>query len=443
MSTVESQIAHKDSHACSPCVACRIPLPIRPSRHTEAGQYWHCVQCDTKHYGVRLDDPSADCAANARRAAESSGILFAASRAGAHIALGAATEALPGRGPIVCHHQTRTSKTLDNAIASGRILLAASNGPPLLSALKQHGAHPYDMECAAQFVDQYDQSVSQLESLVASIEQGDATDLKVTESITRDALGKAMKDFDLFVRLGINPPPADYTNRHSLHVAMLAASIGANRGWDEKTLLELGMGCLLHDIGMSQVTSQTHRTGLKLNDREYAEIAEHPLHTFDLLADHLENVSLTSHMVAYQIHERCNGTGYPRGSHGAQIHEVAKVAAVADVYVALVSPRPHRPALMPYHAILHLIHGVNDGAFDGNAVRALLRTVSLFPIGSYLELQDGRKARVLRSNPAEFCKPIVETWLPSELDANSTIIDLSTAPQVAIKCPLPNLAPEQ
>jgi HD-GYP domain-containing protein (c-di-GMP phosphodiesterase class II) len=308
-----------------------------------------------------------------------------------------------------------------------------------VNAFKQHGSDPYDSEAAEQFVDQYDQSVTQLESLIVSIEKGVANDLDATESITRDALGNALQDFDLFVRLGINPPPGDHTNRHSLHVAMLAASVGARMGWDEKTLLELGMGCLLHDIGMSQVSNRTFRTEQWLNDGEFAEIAAHPLLTFNLLADNLERVPLTSRLVAYQIHERCNGTGYPRGRKGKQIHEVAKVAAVADVYGALVSPRPHRPALMPYHAVLHLIQGVTSGAFDRRAVRALLKTVSLFPIGSCLELQDGRKARVLRSNAAEFGKPIVEAWWPSELDASPKIIDLARAPDLAVKRVLPNL----
>jgi HD-GYP domain-containing protein (c-di-GMP phosphodiesterase class II) len=253
-------------------------------------------------------------------------------------------------------------------------------------------------------------------------------------------LVKAIEDLDLFVCLGINPPSGDYPDRHSLHVAMLAASVGVNMGWDVATLLELGVGCLLHDIGMLRVPHRIYRDDRIVDDGEFGEIARHPIHTFDLLVNDLGSVPRTSQMVAYQIHERCDGSGYPRRRKGALIHEVAKVAAVADVYVALVSSRPHRPALMPYYAVSHLVYGVKNGAFDAVAVRGFLKTVSLFPIGSYLELRDGRKGRVIRANPVEFGKPVIEVWLPSELDASPTILDLSATTEVMIKGPLPRLA---
>jgi hypothetical protein len=451
VSSVDSKTELADSCIPTPCVACRLPLPIRSSPLAEVGQYWHCVKCGTRHHGILLENAPPDCAANVRLAddedaipqkpaATNKSIQFAASSAGACAAQGEATQVQPDRDPIVCNHQTRTSQALDKAIINGSNLTAASEGPPLLSAVKRHGARPYDMERAAQFVEECDQSLSQLESLIVSLEKGETCDLEVPESITRDGLVKAMEDLDLFVRLGINPPAGGYPDRNSFHVAMLAASVGANMGWDEKTLVELGVGCLLHDIGMLRVPNQLYHVNRSLDDGEFAGIARHPLHTLDLLVDNMGSVPLTSRMVAYQIHERCNGTGYPRRRHSALIHEIAKVAAVADVYVALVSSRPHRSAMMPYHAVMHLIYGAKNGVFDSDAVRALLKTVSLFPIGSFLSLQDGRKARVIRANPADYGRPIIETWLPNELDASPTIIDLAATPEVAVKGPLPSLA---
>ncbi len=150
-------------------------------------------------------------------------------------------------------------------------------------------------------------------------------------------------------------------------------------------------------------------------------------------------MSLTSRMVAYQIHERCNGNGYPRNRQASMIHQAAKVAAVADVYVALVSPRSHRPALMPYYAVEHLIYGVKDGQFDSSAVRALLKTISLFPIGSYIKLSDHRVARVIRANPEHFGRPVVEVWSPDKLDQASEVVDLSENSQIAIQGPVPRL----
>ena len=63
--------------------------------------------------------------------------------------------------------------------------------------------------------------------------------------------------------------------------------------------------------------------------------------------------------------------------------------------MALVSPRPHRPALLPYHAITKMLLDVKEGLFDSTVVRGLLHTVSLFPIGSFVELSDGRVGKTI------------------------------------------------
>jgi HD-GYP domain-containing protein (c-di-GMP phosphodiesterase class II) len=256
----------------------------------------------------------------------------------------------------------------------------------------------------------------------------------------QEALTQAVKDLDLFVKLSINPNGEEYPARHSLHVAMLAAAIAANLGWDRQNIVQIGIGALIHDLGMLMVPGKVFTRQSILSDGDFGKIVTHPLRTFDLIEQNLSSVPLASRMVAYQIHERCNGTGYPRKRNAALIHEAAKVAAVADVYVALVSPRPHREPLMPYYAIDYLIRGVPTGAFDVQAIRGLLKTVSLFPIGSYVELSDGRRGRVLRSNPDDYYQPVLEVWQPNELDAPPEVLELATSPNSRIHRPLARLA---
>ena len=439
MSTQTSPTILLEQSVCSPCVACRLPLPIRPKPPEAEGQVWVCVRCDTKHHGLRIEDPPAEYANNVRPA--ESGLFYSLSPSVAHTPRGKAKKSLPHRGAVPCEFETLASRAMDDAISRGARLTVKPEGPPFVKSVKRHGAKPYDALAEARFIDEYDESQLQMESLVKSLEQGKLMDLDAPAALTRDALAQATEDLDLFVRLGINPPKHDYAGKQSFHVAMLATSIGAHMGWDEKTLVELGIGCLLHDIGMARVPAGSYKNSRVLDVSEFGEIARHPLHTFDLLGGHCLSVPLVSRMVAYQIHERCNGSGYPRQRSGDSIHQAAKVAAVADVYVALVSARPHRPALMPYYAVEHLLYGVKSGEFDGAAVRALLKTVSLFPIGSYLALKDGRVARVIRANPEHFGRPVIEAWQPDQLNRAPKVIDLAQEPQLAIEGPLPRLEP--
>src|SRR5690606_27821163 len=116
-----------------------------------------------------------------------------------------------------------------------------------------------------------------------------------------------------------------------------------------------------------------------------------------------------------------DGSGYPRGRTAQKIHPLAKIAGVADTFTALVARRPYRPGMLPYHAMVQMLRDVGAGLYDGQIVRALLNTVSLFPIGSFVALNDGRVGRVLRSNGAFYDRPMVECWQRSDLAATPAI----------------------
>ena len=142
-------------------------------------------------------------------------------------------------------------------------------------------------------------------------------------------------------------------------------------------------------------------------------------------------------MVAYQMHERFNGTGYPRQRHGAQIHPLARIAMVADAFVAMVSPRPHRPAVLPYKVMEYLLHCTKLGQFDPDVMRGLLQTISLFPIGSYVELSDNRVGRVVRAHRELYNSPVVEIPPQEDSSAEPEVVDIAATPSVQIVRALP------
>ena len=119
------------------------------------------------------------------------------------------------------------------------------------------------------------------------------------------------------------------------------------------------------------------------------------------------------------------------GRSGGQIHQFAQILSIADSYAAMTRDRPHRRALSPYVAARTILHDGADGRFDRTLVRACLDTISLFPIGSRVALNDGTFARVLRANPGLHTKPVVEEIAPDGCPIGQ-IIDLSSegAPQI-------------
>jgi HD-GYP domain-containing protein (c-di-GMP phosphodiesterase class II) len=350
---------------------------------------------------------------------------------------GVARTALPGRTGITCAWETVVSRRLDDEISREADLSAVPQGPAFSSLMRKPPATAYADEDVARFMQTFEQSSAQLEKFFLTLKAGRTASVSTMESIAQQGLERISEDRDLFLALGLNPPPGDIAGRHSLHTAMLAISVGATLGYDDRTLVELGIGCLIHDLGMLRVERAKFQDNRILGNNDFKEIAKHPLYTFDLLRQQLEWVPRSARLVAYQMHERCNGSGYPRGRTGKQIHELAKVAAVADVFLALCSTRPHRPGLMPYYALERMLHGVKDGLFDAGAVRGLLKTVSLFPVGSFVRTSDGRIGKVLRSNGEDYSRPVLALWEAGGDPNQSIVTDLSKEANLRVVAAMP------
>ncbi len=255
------------------------------------------------------------------------------------------------------------------------------------------------------------------------VESGNVSSTQIAQ-VSEQQLQELSLDFDEFLSRGVKPVDSSYPCRHALQTAMLAESIGTVMGLRKDELVELGFGCLLHDAGMLLVPANLHQTDRPLQVSERLELQKHPIYAADLL-NRSRNVPHGAKMVVYQMHERLNGTGYPRQRQGSQIHTLARIAAVADTYLAMVSPRSFRPGLPPYKAVEKLLFATRQGYFDPAAVRGLLHAVSLFPLGSMVQLSDGRTGRVVRGNRDRFAQPVVEVIDLSGPLPKAEVIDLS------------------
>lgn len=239
-------------------------------------------------------------------------------------------------------------------------------------------------------------------------------------NMTSVSLSQLSDDLDLFVLEGTAPVEDGNLCRHDLQMASLAMAMGTQLGLNRETLFQLSIGCLLHDVGMRKIGSLTSFSHEPTSAIERLELQKHPILTYDLL-NQMHEIPIVSRMVAYQIHERCNGSGYPRGQQGTQIHPLAKIAAVADEYLNLISDHASLSGLLPYQAAEKLIFDAAHGKHDVHAVRALLQSISLYPIGSLVELNNGQQARVIRTNRQYYDTPIVKL-LDEEYD--SQIVNL-------------------
>jgi HD-GYP domain-containing protein (c-di-GMP phosphodiesterase class II) len=219
----------------------------------------------------------------------------------------------------------------------------------------------------------------------------------------------------------------DYTFAHSVNVCVLAVLVGVGLQYAPRQLKELGIGAILHDVGKMAVEKQILNKPGHLNESEMDLMRRHPELGFEILRKYSAQLSWLSVHVAFQHQEKFNGSGYPRGLKGTEIHEYARITAIADVYDALTSDRPYRQGLSPNDAYEYLIAG-SGTQFDPEILREFLRHVALYPVGSVVKLSTGDIGIVKHVFSGLQTRPIVRLIV----DASNTLyesddeIDLST-----------------
>lgn len=251
------------------------------------------------------------------------------------------------------------------------------------------------------------EAISGVKNLANDFMSGGVTGEDVDEigDTTEKLIDTLSSHSDIMVNIADIKMYDDYTFHHSLSVSIMALAIGMELGLNKKQLTELGLSGLLHDIGKVLIPIEIINKPGRLTPEEFNIVKMHPIHA----ANHLIERKLVPPDSYYGIvghHEKMDGTGYPRGLKGDEIHKYARILAVADVFDALTSQRPYRKPSPPSEAIEYIMGGMGSH-FDEDCVRAFLRKVAPYPVGTIVQLSNGEKATVMENFRDQPLRPLV------------------------------------
>jgi HD-GYP domain-containing protein (c-di-GMP phosphodiesterase class II) len=184
-----------------------------------------------------------------------------------------------------------------------------------------------------------------------------------------------------------------FTLGHSRAVAELAAEAGRHCGLPAADVAELRRAALVHDIGLSALTTAILIKPGALSDSEWERMRLHPYHAERILARPAALARLGQ--IAGAHHERIDGSGYHRGARGNTLTPSAKILAAAEAYQAMIEERPYRPARSPEEAAALLKRDVREGRLDAEAVTAVLAAAGHRVAPLRRELVAGLTAREL------------------------------------------------
>lgn len=288
-----------------------------------------------------------------------------------------------------------------------------NSGPPVRNLIAKHGRKSYSPGFHQKLSEQRLECREACKRLFENLSMQRDVNAGDLRELSKTQLAMLTEDLESTLSHTFSNIQNSSADDDSVNTAVLGMAIAIEMGMDSSNAHTVGTAGYLLDAGKIK-----SRNGIFLSSSSCAssggwtlseklELQRIPGRTLDLL-EKVSNIPDIVRIVVYQAHERIDGSGYPRGLTGNQIHVFSRTLQVACEYNKLLKGDGRRPAMSPYQAMEQLLQLAHQRQLDPEIVRRMLHLVSLFPIGSSVLLSDGSTASVVRGNGREFTSPVVK-----------------------------------
>ncbi|MBU1657581.1 HD domain-containing protein [bacterium] len=169
------------------------------------------------------------------------------------------------------------------------------------------------------------------------------------------------------------------TKRHTQRVAILSALIAKDYGLDRQKIKLIELASPLHDIGKIGITDAVLNKPAPLSDEEFTLMKTHPGLGYEMLRHSQRAILQVAASIAYEHHERYDGTGYPQGLKAEEITVFARIVAIVDVIDALLSQRVYKD-IWPLEKVIELLKEEKGKHFDPKIVDVVLENIDEYAL---------------------------------------------------------------
>ena len=217
---------------------------------------------------------------------------------------------------------------------------------------------------------------------------------------------KEIKSQDLVIKnIVLHGSGSDVIYRHGVNVSALCSLLGMWLNMSVKQINLLVYSAILHDCGKIKLNSELLNKPESLTDAEYKEIKKHSVFGYDMV----KKLQYIDKSVSYGVlmhHERVDGSGYPLGLKGDEIHPFAKIIAIADVFDAINSDRGYKNKKTPFEA-LRIVKEESLGRLDYEYVQVFLEHIISYYMGEEVLLNNGDRCKILQMNINNIQRPLL------------------------------------
>ncbi|MCY6354643.1 HD-GYP domain-containing protein [Clostridium sp. ZS2-4] len=197
-----------------------------------------------------------------------------------------------------------------------------------------------------------------------------------------------------------------YTYKHCVNVAILSILTAKSLGVRESEIKNIAIGGLLHDIGKIQIAPDILNKGEKLTEEELNIVKKHPEHGYEMVKEDVSLSYITKNII-YSHHELLDGSGYPKGLKEDEISPYSRIITICDMFDCLTANKVNADKIPIYKALETLSAKCYD-KIDRNIYDKFSENIAIYPVGTGVLLEDGRKGIVMDIHRSCPSRPIIK-----------------------------------
>jgi len=274
------------------------------------------------------------------------------------------------------------------------------------------------------------QTIGTIKEVITNIKGNQYADVRKLKRLAQKAIHLVIEDESILMGMTMIKNYDEYTFNHSVNVSIYSLAIGKRLRFSKKTLTELGITALLHDIGKSKIPREVLNKPAALNDEEWELMRKHPLMGVEVVLNLKQLGEINPRMVVgiFDHHLMPDLSGYPKLFRKKEVSLFGRIIQIADAYDAMTTPRIYKKIPYTPEQALAVMLRERVTHFDPLLLKIFIGLVGVYPVGSLVLLNTREIGIVYKTNSES-------TWLDRPVvilvdrdekgDAKKELVDLT------------------